>query len=283
MKVLVTGGRGQLGRDLEEILAAQGHRVAAWGREELDVTVPASVRDAFRQFGPEAVVHAAAYTNVDGCESEPERAFRVNALGTRNVAVACQETGAAMVYVSTDYVFDGSAREPYTEFDRPNPVNLYGLSKLAGEQYVSTLLHRHFIVRTSWLYGAHGKNFVKTILQLARERDELSIVHDQVGCPTYSRDLASAIATLVPTSLYGIYHVTNAGWCSWFDFARHILKEAGVEGVEVRPITSLQLGRPARRPAFSVLRNYCLELEGLPPLRPWQEALREFLAGSIMV
>jgi len=217
---------------------------------------------------------------VDGCELEPDNAYRVNALGSRNVAVAAAKIGAKLVYISTDYVFDGAARRPYTEFDDTNPISVYGKSKLAGERYVAGLSNKYFIVRTSWPYGEHGHNFVKTMLRLAKEKNELTVVDDQVGSPTYTKDLARFIADLVHTELYGTYHAANTGSCSWYRFARTIFEMAGLDHVKVRPISTSELNRPAPRPAYSVLDHYCIRLEGLPDLRPWEEALEEYLQGE---
>ncbi|MCL4425870.1 MAG: dTDP-4-dehydrorhamnose reductase [Firmicutes bacterium] len=315
MRVLITGGKGQLGRQLAQTLREDSAEPAAkpgtggvelflYGHQELDITDPDLVQDVFRRGEPDVVIHCAAYTNVDGCERDPDLAFRINALGTRNVAVAAQKVGAKLIYISTDYVFDGfdeadgftgspeltgrARKRAYTEFDRTNPLSIYGRSKLAGEHYVLTLSRQAFIVRTSWLYGHGGNNFVRTMLRLARERkeelangvaiDPLRVVDDQVGSPTYAGDLARVIAMLMRTELYGVYHVSNAGSTSWYEFTRNILGLAGLKGVPVVPIKTAELGRPAPRPAYSVLDNYCLRLEGFPTPRPWREALEEFLA-----
>ena len=193
------------------------------------------------------------------------------------MAVAAAKIGAKLVYISTDYVFNGKAGRPYIEFDMTDPINIYGKSKLAGEQYVASLSNKYFIVRTSWLYGRQGKNFVKTMLNLAQEKSEVSVVNDQVGSPTWSKDLAYFIEELIQTELYGIYHASNGGLCSWFDLARAIFKLAGLNQIKVMPISTAELNRPAPRPAYSVLENYCIRLEGLSALRPWEEALEEFL------
>ncbi|MCL6479583.1 MAG: dTDP-4-dehydrorhamnose reductase [Peptococcaceae bacterium] len=284
MKVLITGARGQLGRELAETFGRlENCEVLSFGRPELDITKPDRVRALILGNAPDVVVHAAANTNVDGCELEPDNAYRVNALGSRNVAVAAAEVGARLVYISTDYVFDGAAGRPYTEFDAVNPISVYGKSKLAGERYVAGLTNKYFIVRTSWLYGKHGPNFVKTMLRLAGEKNELTVVDDQVGSPTYAKDLAGFIAELVGTGLYGTYHAANGGSCSWYGFARKIFELAGLDHVKVRPISTSELNRPAPRPAYSVLDHYCIRLEGLPDLRPWEEALAEYLQGETLV
>jgi len=226
---------------------------------------------------PQLVIHTAAYTDVDGCEQHPDRAHKVNAIGTQNIALACARLDATMVYISTDFVFNGRKGRPYIEFDAPDPLSVYARSKLAGEQYVRALLKKWFIVRTSWLFGKNGKNFVETILRLAGERDELSVVNDQIGSPTFAGDLVPEMARLIATEAYGIYHLSNNGACSWFDYARKILELAHVENVRVVPISTETLGRPAVRPAYSVLRNYCMELTIGDRMRSWEEGLAAYL------
>jgi len=277
MKVLITGAGGMLGRALKETLSPE-HDVAAFARADLDFTDLGATLGALGRARPQVVIHAGAWTDVDGCERDPDRTWRVNALGSRNVAVACQEAGAACCYISTDYVFDGEKPDPSTEFDAPNPISCYGASKLAGERYVQTLTPRHWIVRSSWLFGPGGKNFVKTILAKARAGEELRVVDDQVGSPTYTRDLARGISRLISAPHYGVWHVTNSGSCSWYRFAAAIVEHAGLRGTRLEPIGSKDLRRPAPRPRNSVLRNYCWELEGWPSLRRWSDALREYLA-----
>lgn len=284
MKVLITGGKGQLGKDLESVFLSTGiHQVISLGHGEMDITKPALVHKLIGENRPDVVIHAAANTNVDGCELKPDKAYLVNALGSRNVAVAASNVEAKLVYVSTDYVFDGRSDKPYSEFDRANPINIYGKSKLAGEQYVTGQNNKYFIIRTSWLYGQHGHNFAKTILRLAAEKAELTVADDQIGSPTYTKDLAMFIADLTQTDLYGIYHASNRGSCSWFLFARTILTMAGLNNVKARPISTSELNRPAPRPAYSVLDNYCMRLEGFQELRPWEEALKEYLANSKVI
>lgn len=283
MKILVTGGRGMLGRDLCAVLGRE-HDCLPVGSAEMDVTVSAAVHEWVERERPDVIVHAAAYTDVDGCEREPDRAFRVNALGAWHVATAAARVGAAVVAIGTDYVFDGERREPYTEFDLPRPINAYGRSKRAGEELALRACSRTTIVRTQWLYGAHGKNFVFAILRAAAAREPLRVVCDQVGAPTYTRDLAEKIAVLLDQicrkqTLLPIYHINNAGACSWYEFAVAILNGAGYADTPVEPIATSQWPGPARRPAYSVLRRYVLELEGQDDLRPWQEALHEFLSA----
>lgn len=276
MRVVITGANGQLGTDLARAFA--GEELFLWDLPEHDITDFTAISSEIEKVNPDLIVNSAAYTNVDGCESDAETAYKVNTVGTQNLAIAARAAGSAIVYVSTDFVFDGNKGEPYTEFDDPNPLSVYGRSKLAGERYVAEFTDRHFIVRTAWLYGHGGNNFVKTILKLARERDELRIVSDQVGSPTYAMDLAFKIAEIARSGGYGIYHAVNSGSCSWYEFTKEILVQAGIE-VSVVAIGSDELDRPAKRPSNSVLRNLSLELRGMKPMRPWREALTDFFAA----
>ncbi|MCG3084236.1 dTDP-4-dehydrorhamnose reductase [Anoxybacillus sp. LAT_35] len=276
MKVVVTGAKGQLGTDVVHLLADRGYEVYGYGREELDITNFDQVKQIIGKVNPDVVIHAAAYTKVDLAESEPDQAFLINAYGTRNVAVVSEAVGAKLVYISTDYVFDGTATTPYNEFAPTNPLSIYGKSKLAGEQFVRDLHSKFFIFRTSWVYGKHGNNFVKTMLKLAQERDELMVVHDQVGCPTYTVDLSNCILELIQTEKYGIYHVSNSGHCSWYEFAKAIFEEAGIK-VKVNPCTTKDFPRPAPRPAYSVLAHMALRMNGFRELPYWRDSLRDFL------
>lgn len=274
MKIIVTGSKGQLGIELLKILPAK-HEVFGFDLD-VDITDAQKVTSTFTEIKPDVIIHGAAMTDVDGCETNPDQAYLVNSEGPKNVATAARDAGAAMVYVSTDFVFDGKKGKPYTEFDAPNPLSVYGKSKLAGEEHVKVLLDKYWITRTSWLFG-QGKNFVQTILKLAKERDDLSIVDDQVGCPTYALDLARKIAELIETEAYGLYHISNQGECSWFEFTKNILEIADIKGVEVRPISSEELNRPAPRPAYSVMENLMLAKNGFAPMRNYKEALRGYL------
>lgn len=292
MRILITGAAGMLGTDARRILAAQGHEViptdvglAATGDiRPLDITDGAAVRAFFAETNPALVFHGAAFTDVDGCERDPDLAHKVNALGTWAVASAAQEVGAALVAISTDFVFDGTKGAAYTEFDAPSPISRYGASKLAGENLARAACRRCYIVRTSWLYGVGGKNFPYTVINLAKTKPELPIVADQFGTPTYTVDLANAISDIIQTPLYGVYHVSNGGETSWEGFARAILAKTNLAHVPVRPITSDEyarmFGSPTRRPAYSVLRHYALELMGRDTLRPWEDALDAFLAAA---
>lgn len=291
MKILVTGISGMLGVDLYQTLREE-YEVTGLDRRDfpcspspsvsrVDITDLEAVKKLFSRLTPHFVIHAAAYTDVDGCERDADKAYKVNALGTRNIALACQKLDLPLLYMSTDFVFRGDKETPYDELDEPAPMNIYGKSKLAGENYIESFLSRYFIVRSSWLYGRWGKNFVTTILKLAREKSVLKVVDDQVGSPTYTKDLSQQIKRLVATELYGIYHITNSGRCSWYGFTREILKLAGIKGVKVSPITSEELARPAPRPKFSVLENCCLRLSLGNSMREWKEALKDFLKDHL--
>ena len=270
MRILVTGANGQLGQELAEILPERGYEVGALSRRELDIADPASVDRAVEDHSPELVINAAAYTNVDGCETERELAYRINALGPRNLAQSCERWGCELLHVSTNYVFDGESKRPYEPFDLSNPISAYGRTKLAGEEYVKHLSSRWYLVRTAGVYG-EGHNFVRTMLRVARERDELKIKDDEFISPTYARDLAEGIAEVIETGLYGLYHLTNSGSCSWYEFAREIFRYAGIE-VELVPISGSEYPLPADRPANGVLSSL-----SSPRLRHWSEALADYL------
>ena len=273
MRIAVTGSKGQLGTALLARLA--GEELLGLDLPELDVTDAAQVRSTLEAFAPDLVIHAAAMTDVDRCEREPDLAYRANALGTQNVALACQRCDAAMVYISTDYVFDGSKGAPYYEYDPPAPLSVYGRSKLAGEWATQTLLCRFYIVRTAWLYAPGGRNFVShTVLRLAREQGALTMVTDEAGSPTYAPDLADALARLIRSKLYGIYHFTNAGVCSRYEWACEALRLAGLGHIPVTP--SRNYVRAAPVPRRVELRNLCGATQLGITLRPWQEALAAY-------
>lgn len=276
MRVLVTGVQGMLGSVLVPCLQAN-HQVCGVDLKDFDIAEGAAVERAFRELRPEFVVHLAAYTDVDGCETNPLKAERVNALGTLHVARACAEVGACLLYLSTDYVFDGRGNRPYREDDCPNPLSVYGLTKLRGERYVQALVAGHVIVRTSWLYGPNGKNFVATILKLAKQGADLRVVCDQRGSPTYTRHLALKLADLVTRRAWGVFHVTGSGACSWFEFAQAIVRSGGAPTTRVSPIATSQAGRLARRPAYSVLENRRLVESDLGTLPHWTKGLAQYL------
>jgi len=273
--ILITGANGQLGRELA-LITDTSFDLIGLSRDELDITDLEQCRQAMNTYKPYAVIHCAAYTAVDKAESEPDEAFRVNGEGTRNVAVAAREAGAKLAYVSTDYVFDGTSETPYNENDRTNPHTVYGKSKLAGEAAVQSLHDSFYIVRTSWVYGRYGANFVKTMLTLSEQRDQLKVVADQIGSPTYTFDLAVFLLKLVQTDYYGIYHVSNTGTCSWYEFAKAIFEESGIR-MQVEPCTTAEFPRPAPRPAYSVMDHSSMRTNGFEPMRHWRDALVDFL------
>lgn len=276
MRVLVTGATGMLGTDLVKRLS-HGHDVVGVGTCNFDITDAQAVRLNTQEIDPDIIIHAAAYTNVDGCEANIEIAYKVNAAGTQNIALACQSLDIPLVYISTDFVFDGAKITPYLEWDKPSPIAVYGASKYAGEQVVSSLLAKFYIVRVAWLYGEHGKNFVYTIKRLARERDVLQVVNDQVGSPTFTVDVAEGIGRLIESGHFGIYHMVNRGETSWCGFAEKILQLSGLDDVKIEPISTELLNRPAKRPAYSVLRNLALELTIGDNMRDWESALEDFI------
>ena len=268
----MVGANGMLGRDLLALLGERGQGVDI---DEIDISSPESVLKVIGDLKPEVVVNCAAYTDVDGCESNIETAMAVNGEGVAYLAMACRDLGALLVQVSTDYVFDGGKGTPYVEDDAPCPLSVYGESKLAGEMNAA-FYPEHLIVRTQWLYGLHGKNFVETMLRLGAEKDELAVVDDQIGSPTWTVDLAQAIIALIDSGCRGTYHAANSEYCSWNGFASAIFEEAGLN-VSVKPMTTTELNRPARRPLYSTLE--CSKLTGDTGFRPqaWRVALREYL------
>ncbi|MDP2948509.1 MAG: dTDP-4-dehydrorhamnose reductase [Chloroflexota bacterium] len=273
MRILITGGRGQLGRELQQVLSSE--TALPLGHRELDVTDGAAIRQAIGRFGPDVVIHAAACTDTLGCEADPEMALRVNGEGTRQVALACRQADAALLYVSTNEVFAGDKGEPYLESDQPNPINAYGRSKLAGERYVQATLGRFYIVRSAWLYAAGGDNFPAKVLRAADREGSLRLVTDEVASPTWARDLAQAIAQLIAQAAYGVYHLTSAGACSRYQWAERVLALAGRADVPLQPITQAEHGAPYRKPPYSELANQAAAALGIV-IRPWQEALQEY-------
>ncbi len=274
MHILITGVKGRLGSRLAEHLRP-AHAVTGVDLPEVDLTDPTSIAYlADRQ--PELVIHCAAWTDVDGCARDPDRALRINAFATRHVALACQRVGAPLLHISTNEVFDGRARAPYREYDRPNPINPYGYSKWVAERIVRELLPRHYIVRTSWLIAHGGGNFVQRILALVRAGEPLRVVSNEIAAPTYNDDLVPALAALLETGQYGTYHLVNEGYTSRWGLARFVLDEVGRADVPIEPIVLAQYPRPSTPPEFGVLRNLAAAQLGIT-LRPWQEAVRDFL------
>ncbi|NMO96719.1 dTDP-4-dehydrorhamnose reductase [Paenibacillus lemnae] len=282
MKVLVTGAGGQLGQDIVSAYVKSGHCVLACGRSELNITDSEQCHRVISSYQPDCIVHCAAYTNVDAAESDIKAAYRINAAGTRNVAVAAEETGAKLIYISTDYVFDGASEQPYYEYDNTNPQSVYGKSKRAGELLVQSLCSRWFVVRTSWVFGLHGTNFVKTMLKLGRDKSQLQVVNDQKGSPTYTVDLANFLLELSGTQQYGIYHASGSGSCTWYEFTQAILEEAQKHlnwpvTARLEPCTTDEFPRPAPRPKNSVMEHMSIRTNGFADFPHWREALRQFL------
>ena len=292
MKILITGANGQLGTELRkqlqygecaiDVLPKQLENaqvictdVLCEGMETLDITDKKAVAAFIKSEKPDVVINCSAFTNVDGCETQSEDAFKLNAIGPRNLARACEKISARLIHVSTDYVFDGEGDVPFREYDMPNPQSVYGKTKWLGEEYVKTFCKKHFIVRTAWLYGEYGNNFVKTIVKAATEKGELKVVDDQVGNPTNAVDLAFHILKLATTSEYGVYHCTGNGICSWYEFACEIVELAGIEAT-VAPCTTEDFPCPAKRPAFSALENGMLKVIAGDQMRNWKEALKDY-------
>ena len=276
-RILITGAAGMLGQDVQRAAAESDREVVAFGHRELDITDRVAVEAAFASTRPDVVLNCAAWTDVDGAEARPQDALAVNGTAAGNLAAAATRAGAWTLHVSSDYVFDGSKREPYLESDRTAPLSAYGKSKLAGESAVAQAAPgTHTTVRSSWLFGAGGPCFPATILRLAAERDELQVVDDQVGCPTFTGHLASALLELCDARLPGLLHVAAGGQCSWFEFAREIVRAARL-GAEVTPIPTSQMPRPAARPPYSVLRSE----RGAPGLADWRDGLEQYLAARV--
>ena len=275
MKILITGSNGMLGHDLEDVLKDK-HEMILTTSKTLDITDTEKVMETLTCEKPDIVINSAAYTNVDGCEENRDLAFDVNAGGPKNLASACKKIDATLVHISTDYVFNGKNNRPWVEDDEVGPVSVYGESKLKGEEAILDTLDKYFIIRTAWLYGINGGNFPKTMLELAKTHSQITVVYDEVGCPTYTPDLSQAIADLIKTDYYGIYHITNSDACSWCEFARYIFEVAGVD-VEVVPVTASEFNRPAPRPSYSVLDNKKWIENGFKPLRSYKKAIKDYI------
>lgn len=288
MKLLITGGKGQLGCQIKSIIERtssdignidsrlQDNESKFIDYDELDITNLDEVNNYVQIFQPDVVINCAAYTNVDGCENDKDTAFKVNAIGPRNLALACERYGIKLLHLSTDYVFNGDGEVPFKEYDLPQPESVYGKTKLLGEQYVREHCSRYFIVRTSWLYGEWGKNFVLTIMNAARKNGHLDVVDDQRGNPTYAEDVAHHILKIALTDEYGIYHCTGIGECSWYDFACKIVEYSKID-CTVAPVTSDVINRAAKRPAYSSLDNMMLRCSVGDEMRLWEEALHSFI------
>lgn len=276
MRILVTGVKGQLGHDVVNELTKRGHTPIGVDVEEMDITDAAAVEQEMKKEPLDAVIHCAAYTAVDPAEDNREVCMRVNAEGTRNIARVCRELDIKMVYISTDYVFDGEGERPWEPDDARNPLNVYGESKYQGELAVEEYLDKYFIVRIAWVFGVNGKNFIKTMLRLAKDHKEINVVNDQTGSPTYTYDLAVLLADMVETEKYGRYHATNEGLCTWYEFAKEIFAQAGVD-VKLNPVSSEEFPAKARRPHNSRMDKSRLTQNGFKLLPSWQDALKRYL------
>lgn len=276
MRILVTGVKGQLGYDVVNELEKRGHTPIGVDVEEMDITDASAVEKEIKKEPLDAVIHCAAYTAVDAAEDNREICMRVNAEGTRNIARVCRELDIKMVYISTDYVFDGEGVRPWEPDDPRNPLNVYGESKYQGELAVEEYLEKYFIVRIAWVFGVNGKNFIKTMLRLSENQKEINVVNDQTGSPTYTFDLAVLLADMVETEKYGRYHATNEGLCTWYEFAKEIFRQAGAD-VKVNPVSSDEFPAKAKRPHNSRMDKSKLVQNGFRPLPPWQDALKRYL------
>ena len=276
MKVLVTGVKGQLGFDMMKVLSARGHEAIGVDIEEMDITDAAAVRSVITEISPDAVCHCAAYTAVDAAEDNIDLCRRINAGGTQNIADVCRDLDIKMVYISTDYVFDGEGERPWEPDDERHPLNVYGQTKYEGELAVENTLEKYFIVRIAWVFGVNGKNFIKTMLRLAETHDTLTVVADQFGSPTYTADLSVLLADMLETEKYGRYHATNEGICTWAEFAEEIFRQAGKD-VKVTHVTSEAYAAKAKRPHNSRLNKDKLEANGFRRLPAWQDALSRYL------
>ena len=276
MKVLVTGVRGQLGYDVGNELEKRGLEAIGVDIQEMDITDEASVNSVIGEAAPDAVIHCAAYTAVDAAEDNIEICRKVNADGTQNIANMCKKLDIPMIYISTDYVFDGQGERPWLPDDERAPLNVYGQTKYEGEIAVQNTLDKYFIVRIAWVFGVNGKNFIKTMLNLGKTREHLTVVNDQFGSPTYTYDLARLLVDMIQTDKYGIYHATNEGICTWYEFACEIFKQAGLN-VSVAPVTADQYPAKAKRPSNSRMSKDKLEENGFEKLPTWQDALKRYL------
>ena len=276
MKILVTGVKGQLGYDVVKALESRGHQPVGVDHEEMDLMNNNMIQNFIMNLKPEAIIHCAAYTAVDQAEDEVEICYQINAEAVKVMAECAKKLDIPMIYISTDYVFDGTKASEYVETDIPNPINVYGASKLKGEQYVQQLLEKFYIVRISWVFGINGNNFIKTMQRLGNEQDQLNIIHDQVGSPTYTAHLAPLLVDMIETDQYGIYHATNEEYCSWYEFADEIFKQSQLD-VTLHPITTDQYKTKAKRPLNSQMSKQKLSDYGFHRLPTWQEALKNYL------
>ena len=276
MRVLVTGVKGQLGSDIAAELKLRAEECIGADIADFDITDRGATVGTIKKYMPDCVIHCAAFTDVNGAEEKRGLCERINVLGTENVALACNEADAKLIYISTDYVFNGEGMRPYEPNDERNPINFYGMTKSLGEDKVRSICPKHFIVRTSWVFGKNGTNFVKTMLRLGEQMERLTVVDDQIGSPTYTPDLARLLCDMAATERYGTYHATNEGFCSWYDFAKKIMELSGI-GCNIKPIASKDYPSPAKRPQNSRLSKEKLVQNGFYKLPPWEDALKRFI------
>ena len=274
--ILVTGSTGQLGSDVVKELLKRGHSTLSPNRSEFNLCSEDSIRNYILNSNCEAIVHCAAYTQVDKAEDEKDLCIKINATATKHIVKCAKILDIPMIYISTDYVFDGTKDGEYTENDETNPINIYGESKLAGEKYVQEILDKYYIVRTSWVFNINGKNFIETMLRLSKTNNQLSIVNDQIGSPTYTKDLSRLLVDMLETSKYGLYHATNEGYCSWYEFADTIFKLANIN-IDIKAINSNEYASRAKRPLNSKLSKDKLIEYGFKPLPHWEDALKDYL------
>ena len=274
--ILVTGSTGQLGSDVVKELLKRGYSTLSPNRSELNLCSEDNIRNYISNSNCEAIVHCAAYTQVDKAEDEKDLCIKINATATKHIVKCAKILDIPMIYISTDYVFDGTKDGEYTENDETNPINIYGESKLAGEKYVQEILDKYYIVRTSWVFNINGKNFIETMLRLSKTNNQLSIVNDQIGSPTYTKDLSRLLVDMLETSKYGLYHATNEGYCSWYEFADTIFKLANIN-IDIKAINSNEYASRAKRPLNSKLSKDKLIEYGFKPLPHWEDALKDYL------
>lgn len=275
MRILIFGAEGQLGSELRRVLGAH-HDLVPLSHREADITDLNRLMILTERINPDVVINSAAYTDVDGCESDRDKAFLVNTIGARNAAIAARRAKARIVHISTDYVFDGGKDGAYAEYDLPNPINVYGWSKLLGERMVAEQNPDSYILRVAWLYGPEGRNFVKTMISLSKSNEEIRVVNDQRGTPTFAGDVAEQIDMLIGTDSYGLYHCTSQGSCTWYEFAVEIFRLIGAD-IRVVPVSSSEFPRPARRPRNSVLDNLLLRVQGMDIMPHWRDSLRDHI------
>lgn len=277
MKILITGSNGQLGHDLMNEFDKRGVEYIGVDVAEMDITDAKACRQVITEAKPDAVIHCAAYTAVDAAEDNVELCRKINAEGTKNIAEVCRDLDVKLMYISTDYVFNGEGVRPWEPDDHREPLNIYGLTKYEGEVYIERLVKKYFTVRIAWVFGVNGKNFIKTMLRLGKEKGAVSVVNDQIGSPTYTYDLARLLADMIETEEYGRYHATNEGLCSWYEFACEIFRQAGMDNVRVTPVDSSQFPARAKRPKNSRMDQSKLVEKGFTPLPAWQDALKRYL------